>query len=228
MTRILLCALTIALVASAPHSAAAQRAKASKTNSIDIQYAEPQSAEHRQVLEGERPLQQVVEDTPRRADHDLRPFPQRLDLLAIADASVDHDAPEAGIGAESLRVLPHLAGQFPRRNEDERLRAGDGGVEPLQHRQEKGAGLAAARARLDDHILAVEQVRDRPRLDRHEHIGAGYIGLQAFRRILNHPKLRDKAFILETPVDEGGDHARNIETLKRLCRKSRTIITKLS
>jgi deoxyribonuclease-4 len=54
--------------------------------------------------------------------------------------------------------------------------------------------------------------------DRHEHIGSGFIGREAFARILNHPKLRDKAFILETPEDEDGDHATNIETLKSLRR----------
>jgi len=42
-------------------------------------------------------------------------------------------------------------------------------------------------------------------VDRHANIGAGYIGLEGFRRILNHPDLREKAFILETPVDEPGD-----------------------
>ena len=57
-------------------------------------------------------------------------------------------------------------------------------------------------------------------VDRHEHIGRGYIGEAGFRRILNHPKLRNKAFILETPVDEEGDELRNIEMLKKLCRKS--------
>ena len=56
-------------------------------------------------------------------------------------------------------------------------------------------------------------------VDRHEHIGRGYIGEDGFRRILNHPKLRTKAFILETPVDEEGDELRNMETLKRLCGK---------
>jgi hypothetical protein len=35
----------------------------------------------------------------------------------------------------------------------------------------------------------------------------------------NRPKLRDKAFILETPVDEEGDELRNMEALKRLSRK---------
>jgi deoxyribonuclease-4 len=60
------------------------------------------------------------------------------------------------------------------------------------------------------------------RVDRHEHIGQGYIGMQGFRRILNHPGLWDKAFILETPIDREGDDRRNLLTLKRLCRKSRT------
>jgi deoxyribonuclease IV len=52
--------------------------------------------------------------------------------------------------------------------------------------------------------------------DRHAHIGAGYIGLEGFRRILNHPKLRNKAFILETPVDNPGDDLRNVTALKEL------------
>lgn len=52
--------------------------------------------------------------------------------------------------------------------------------------------------------------------DRHAHIGAGYIGLEGFRRILNHPELRAKAFILETPVDKPGDDLRNVRTLKEL------------
>ncbi|MBV8905439.1 MAG: endonuclease, partial [Acidobacteriia bacterium] len=52
--------------------------------------------------------------------------------------------------------------------------------------------------------------------DRHAHIGAGYIGLEGFRRILNHPQLQSKAFILETPVDKPGDDLRNVRTLKEL------------
>ena len=64
------------------------------------------------------------------------------------------------------------------------------------------------------------------RLDRHENIGKGHIGLEGFRRILNHPKLRDKAFILETPIDEEGDDRRNVDALKSLCRKPRTTTKK--
>jgi deoxyribonuclease-4 len=66
------------------------------------------------------------------------------------------------------------------------------------------------------------------RVDRHEHIGQGYIGIQGFRRILHHPGLRDKAFILETPIDREGDDRRNLLKLKRLCRKSRTTTSKSS
>jgi deoxyribonuclease-4 len=53
-------------------------------------------------------------------------------------------------------------------------------------------------------------------LDRHANIGEGHIGAEGFGRILQHPALRDKPFILETPVDVEGDDRRNIEMLKRL------------
>jgi len=59
-------------------------------------------------------------------------------------------------------------------------------------------------------------------VDRHEHIGAGCIGEDGFRRILNHPKLRNKPFILETPHDRDEDARRDLETLKKLCRKRPT------
>ena len=40
--------------------------------------------------------------------------------------------------------------------------------------------------------------------DRHEKIGKGKIGLEAFRRIVNHPQLRELPFYLETPCDLQG------------------------
>ncbi|MBS1850477.1 MAG: deoxyribonuclease IV [Acidobacteria bacterium] len=54
------------------------------------------------------------------------------------------------------------------------------------------------------------------KLDRHQHVGKGTIGLEPFRRLLNHPKLKHCAFIAETPIDEPGDDRRNVETLKSL------------
>lgn len=40
--------------------------------------------------------------------------------------------------------------------------------------------------------------------DRHAKIGDGYIGLEALVRIINHPKLRNLPFFLETPNDLSG------------------------
>lgn len=54
------------------------------------------------------------------------------------------------------------------------------------------------------------------RRDRHEHVGKGTIGLEAFRRLLNDPRTEHAAFIAETPIDEPGDDLRNIEMLKSL------------
>lgn len=54
------------------------------------------------------------------------------------------------------------------------------------------------------------------KLDRHQHVGKGMIGLESFRRLLNDPRTAHSAFIAETPIDEPGDDIRNIETLKSL------------
>lgn len=51
--------------------------------------------------------------------------------------------------------------------------------------------------------------------DRHERIGEGYIGLEAFERIVTHPQLRDLPFILETPNELPG-YAAEIELLRKL------------
>ena len=56
------------------------------------------------------------------------------------------------------------------------------------------------------------------KLDRHEHIGEGTIGVAAFRRILNDARFAHCAFIAETPNDEPGDEARNVNLLKSLVR----------
>jgi len=54
------------------------------------------------------------------------------------------------------------------------------------------------------------------KLDRHEHIGKGTIGLEPFRRLLNDQRFLHCAFIAETPVDHPGDDARNVQTLRGL------------
>lgn len=51
--------------------------------------------------------------------------------------------------------------------------------------------------------------------DRHEKIGEGYIGAEAFERIVNHPVLKDLPMFLETPNELDGYKA-EIELLKSL------------
>ena len=62
------------------------------------------------------------------------------------------------------------------------------------------------------------------RVDRHEHIGKGKIGADAFARILRHPQLGaspaeglpGRAFLAETPIDDPGDDRRNVGMLWEL------------
>jgi deoxyribonuclease-4 len=67
------------------------------------------------------------------------------------------------------------------------------------------------------HILHVNDSKTKfgSRVDRHQHIGKGEIGLEAMERILRHPLLSPtrvpgRAFLLETPIDAPGDDRRNV------------------
>jgi deoxyribonuclease-4 len=90
------------------------------------------------------------------------------------------------------------------------------------------AGLRRTVAEID-RVLGVENVKMihandsktplNSHVDRHAHIGEGHIGEDGFRRILTHPKLRKKAFILETPFEGEPDEIRNLEALRRLSQR---------
>jgi len=55
-------------------------------------------------------------------------------------------------------------------------------------------------------------------LDRHEHIGMGFIGENGFRCILHHPAFKDLLLVCETPVDERRDDTGNIAKVRELAR----------
>jgi len=87
------------------------------------------------------------------------------------------------------------------------------------------AGLGAAVKQLDAAIglkkVRVIHANDSKtafgsNVDRHEHIGKGFIGAEAFRRIVRHPRLRTIPFICETPVDRPGDDRRNLRMMRKL------------
>jgi deoxyribonuclease-4 len=52
------------------------------------------------------------------------------------------------------------------------------------------------------------------KLDRHQHIGEGTIGIKTFQRLLNDPRTKHAAFLAETPIDEPLDDLRNVNALK--------------
>jgi deoxyribonuclease-4 len=54
------------------------------------------------------------------------------------------------------------------------------------------------------------------RVDRHEHIGRGEIGLEGFRNFLHHPGFADLPLILETPKKDEDDDKRNLATVREL------------
>jgi deoxyribonuclease-4 len=53
------------------------------------------------------------------------------------------------------------------------------------------------------------------RVDRHEHIGQGYIGTKGFELLLNDRRLAGLPMVLETPKEDDAD-VRNLATLRRL------------
>jgi len=64
------------------------------------------------------------------------------------------------------------------------------------------------------------------RVDRHEHIGKGFVGLEPFRRLLNDERFAGKAILIETEKKAGSERAgtlvvdpydkKNLATLRRL------------
>ena len=54
--------------------------------------------------------------------------------------------------------------------------------------------------------------------DRHAVIGAGYIGKEAFRNILTHPRLQGLPFVLETPQENLEGYGEEIKMLREMIR----------
>jgi len=75
------------------------------------------------------------------------------------------------------------------------------GLESMINDIEKYVGLKRLQAiHLNDSMTELGSNRDR-----HEEYGKGFIGTEALTRIINHPKLRDLPFVMETPEIKTGD-----------------------
>ena len=121
-----------------------------------------------QGVKVERPLEEVVENPPRRPHNNLCPGPESLQLGAVLHTPIDDGRPHPTVAAEELRLTSDLLGQFSGRNQDQGLTGSFRRVDPFEDRQEECPGLPASRLRLDHQIPSRQHVGDRPGLNRQE------------------------------------------------------------
>lgn len=128
----------------------------------------------------------------------------------------------AGKGSEVGRTFEELRAIIDKTEQKERLgvcldtcHVYDGGYDILQDLDgvlaefDRVIGLERLRAiHLNDSKNPIASHKDR-----HEKIGEGTLGLEGLARIINHPKLRDLPFYLETPNELDG-YAREIALLR--------------
>ncbi len=86
------------------------------------------------------------------------------------------------------------------------------GLEAMLDEIDNGAGLNLLK------LIHLNDTKDKlgSGRDRHEHIGKGQIGLEGMKRIISHPRLRDIAFILETPKDSERADRMNLNRVRKL------------
>jgi deoxyribonuclease-4 len=100
---------------------------------------------------------------------------------------------------------------------------------PLEKPAEYEATMAACLAAVGQQRIKAFHLNDskKPlgsRVDRHEHIGEGLMGLRPFRHVLNDPRWADLPMYLETEKGERDGvnlDAMNLATLRRLIRRKR-------
>jgi hypothetical protein len=121
-----------------------------------------------QIIKDQGPLQEMVEDAPRRPHNKLRPPAEGVQLRAVFHAAVDDGGPKPEFAAQQLRLARDLGGQLPCRDEDEGLTALLRQIDSLQDRQQEGPRLAASRLRLHHQVPPGENIGDCPRLNRQQ------------------------------------------------------------
>lgn len=86
------------------------------------------------------------------------------------------------------------------------------GVEKVLKRLDQTIGLGLLK------VIHLNDSKRYPgsRIDRHEDIGKGFIGIRGFRSLLNNPGLRDIPLILETPKKSEEDDIRNLKVARKL------------
>src|SRR6476620_9018963 len=97
----------------------------------------------------------MIEQPSRRRNDDVHAASEGVFLRSVADAAEHRGAGDRRMGREILEVLEYLGCQLARGRQDERPRLSSRTVQQaLQNRQQKRGGLAAARLRGGDEVMA--------------------------------------------------------------------------
>lgn len=166
-------------------------------------------------LTREEGLARVVESLPAAADGlDLR----RGGLTILIENTAGAEFSLGGSFEQVAVLVEHLAKEIP-----------VGACIDTCHTHVAGhdittkKGFAETMSRLDETVglsnVKVWHCNDAKtacgsKLDRHQHIGQGTIGIEPFRWLLNDPRTKHAAFIAETPIDEPLDDLKNVNALK--------------
>ena len=108
----------------------------------------------------------MVKHTPGRTDHHVSSALEIVELTPIAGAAVDRGDANAGdVLANLAQLFADLDGQLARGRQNQRLGVRLRLVDALDQRNTERGRLAGAGLSLPDHVAALEQQRDDPRLD---------------------------------------------------------------
>ena len=127
--------------------------------------------EHLDLVELDRALLHVVEQTPGGSDDDLHAAAQGRELGPNADATVDQGRANGQVAAVGPNALVDLRGELTRRHEDQRADGRSTALvprfrhQPLQERQGEAGGLAGTGLRAGENVLTIENERDRLQLN---------------------------------------------------------------
>ena len=108
----------------------------------------------------------MIEYSTGRADHDVRALLQRAKLAINRLSAVNRHDAQAGVFRQIVNAARDLNRQFARRCENESLRFALACIEFLDDRQRERGGFAGSGLRLTDDVAALQQKRNRARLNR--------------------------------------------------------------
>ena len=121
-----------------------------------------------EIIEDQRTSLNVINDSPRRTDHDFDAPTKFLDLSTDGFATVDCQRARSCAVGQLANFLVHLHSQLSRRTEDQGLGIGcfTGRIEQVDNRDCEGCRFTGTGLSLPNHIVAIDGPGDQAALKR--------------------------------------------------------------